>query len=329
MGMGIEIPEIKQSWPNPINTVKIGATPEEGGTRTSTVIVGGETTLPFYHFEGEVPNPPVVAMEVWDVPGEEWPDVVREPFADVMDDPGEWAKRCVEEYGAELICLRLKGCDPNGADRSPEEAAGAARRVLESVGVPLIIWGCGDDDKDNEVFPAVAEAVSGENCLLGTITEDNYKTLTALCTAYGHKLIAESPVDINIAKQVNILALDAGFKLEDIVIYPSTGALGYGLEYIYSIMERSRIAGLKGDKVMAMPVLCDIGIEVWGVKEAKAPQEEVPEWGDPRLRGPLWEATTAYVYLLAGADILVMRHPEAVRATQETIKKLMGKGGGS
>jgi acetyl-CoA decarbonylase/synthase complex subunit delta len=326
--MGVEIPEIKQSWPTAINTVKIGATKEEGGTRTSTITVGGETTLPFYHFEGEIPHPPVVAMEVWDISPEDWPEVVRKPFADVMGDPGEWARKCVEEYGADLVCLRLKGCDPNGADRSPEEAVQAARRVLESVGVPLIIWGCGNDDKDNEVFPAVAEAVSGENCLLGTITEDNYKTLTALCTAYGHKLIAESPVDINIAKQVNILALDAGFKLEDIVIYPSTGALGYGLEYIYSIMERSRIAGLKGDKVMAMPILCDIGIEVWGVKEAKASQEEVPEWGDPGKRGPLWEAITAYVYLLAGADILVMRHPEAVRATQETIKKLMGRGGG-
>lgn len=322
--MGVEIPEVRQSWPTAINTVKIGATEEEGGTRTSTVTVGGETTLPFYHFEGEIPHPPVVAMEVWDIPGEDWPGVVKEPFADAMDDPGEWARKCVEEYGAELICLRLQGCDPNGADRSPEEAVQAARRVAESVGVPLIIWGCGNDDKDNEVFPAVAEAVAGENCLLGTITEDNYKTLTALCTAYHHKLIAESPVDINIAKQVNILALDMGFNLEDIIIFPSTGALGYGLEYIYSIMERTRIAGLRGDKVMAMPILCDIGPEVWGVKEAKVSQGEVPEWGDPEQRGPLWEATTAYVYLQAGADILIMRHPRAVQAVRETINRLMG-----
>lgn len=324
--MTVEIPDVKKSWPSVINTVTIGATPEEGGTRAKRITVGGETTLPFYHFEGEIPHPPVVAMEVWDVPGEDWPDPVKEPFADVMDDPGEWAKKCVVEYGADLVCLRLKGCDPNGANKSPEEAAQTARHLLESVDVPLIIWGCGNDDKDNEVFPTVAEAVSGENCLLGTITEDNYKTLTALCTAYNHKLIAESPVDINICKQVNILALDVGFPLENIVIYPSTGALGYGIEYVYSIMERSRIAGLKGDKVMAMPILCDIGIEVWGVKEAKAPQEEVPEWGDPWERGPLWEAATAYVYLIAGADILVMRHPEAVKATQETIKKLMKRG---
>lgn len=324
--MTIEIPDVKKTWTNPIHAVTIGATANEGGTRTSTVTVGGETTLPFYHFEGEMPNAPVIGMEVWDIPPEDWPDLVKEPFAEVMTDPGAWAKKCVEEYGAQLICLRLAGCDPNGENRSPDEAAKVAKRVLESVGVPLIIWGCGNTDKDNEVFPAVAEAVSQENCLLGTITEDNYKTLTALGTAYNHKLIAESPVDINMAKQVNILAMDVGFPPENILIYPSTGALGYGIEYVYSIMERLRIAGLKGDKVVAMPILCDIGIEVWGVKEAKAPETEVPEWGEEKRRGPLWEAATAYVYLLAGADILIMRHPEAVRMTKETIKRLMGGG---
>ena len=326
--MTVEIPDVKKSWPHTINAVTIGAASAEGGTRTSTVTIGGETTLPFYHFEGTMPNKPVVAMEVWDVPAEDWPDTVREPFTDVLGDPSAWAKKCVDEFGAELICLRLKGCDPNGANRSPDEAASAAKQVAGAVGVPLIVWGCGNDDKDNEVFPVVAEALSGENCLLGAITEDNYKTLTALGTAYGHKLIAESPVDINMAKQVNILALDVGFPSENIVIHPSTGALGYGIEYVYTIMERLRIAGLKGDKVVAMPILCDIGIEVWGVKEAKAPEEEVPGWGDVKVRGPMWEASTATAYLLAGADVLIMRHPEAVRITKETIVRLMGGGAG-
>jgi acetyl-CoA decarbonylase/synthase complex subunit delta len=324
----VEIPDVKKSWPHAINAVTIGATSAEGGTRTSTVSVGGETTLPFYHFEGAMPNKPVVAMEVWDVPADDWPDTVREPFADVLSDPGAWAKKCADEFGAEMICLRLKGCDPNGANRSPDEAATTARQVAGAVGVPLIVWGCGSDDKDNEVFPVVAEALSGENCLLGTITEDNYKTLTALGTAYGHKLIAESPVDINMAKQVNILALDVGFPSENILIYPSTGALGYGLEYVYSIMERLRIAGLKGDKVVAMPMLCDIGVEAWGVKEAKAPENEVPGWGDVKARGPIWEASTAIAYLLAGADILIMRHPKAVRLTKQAIGRLMGGGAG-
>jgi len=327
--MATTIPEVKRKWTGAINTVTLGAGPDEGGTRSSLVTVGGATALPFYHFEGELPHRPVVAMEVWDVPAEDWPEVIKAPFAQVMDDPAAWARLCVEEHGAELVMLRLQGCDPGGADRSPEEAAQAARAVLEAVGVPLIVWGCGNTDKDNEVFPAVAEALAGENCLLGTITEDNYKTLTALGTAYGHKLIAESPVDINIAKQVNILALDAGYPMENLVMYPSTGALGYGIEYVYSIMERSRIAALQGDKAMALPIVCDLGSQVWKVKEARAPEEALPGWGAVETRGPMWEAATAYTYLLAGADIVVMRHPDAVRATRKAIDRLMAKGGGS
>jgi acetyl-CoA decarbonylase/synthase complex subunit delta len=324
----MEIPDVRESSPQAIYTVRLGATPKEGGTRTSVVTVGGERALPFHHFDGEIPNPPVVAMEVWDVPPEDWPAPVREPFSDVFSSPSEWAKKCVEEYEADLICLRLVGCDPSGENRSPAEAAAVVKEVLRAVGVPLIIWGCGNPEKDNEVFPVVGEAAAGENCLLGTITQDNYKTLVAVATAYKHKLIAESPVDINIAKQVNILALDAGFPLEDLVIYPSTGALGYGIEYVYSIMERTRLAGLGGDKLLAQPILCDIGAEAWAVKEARATKDEQPKWGDERLRGPLWEATTAYVYLLAGADILVMRHPRAVQAVKKMIRTLMAGGKG-
>lgn len=318
----MDIPDVRKRWPHRINAVTIGAGREAGGTRTSTVTVGGETTLPFHLFEGEMPHPPVVALEVWDIPPLDWPEAAQEPFRDVLDSPGRWAQRCVEE-GAPLVCLRLKGCDPLLSDRSPDAAAETAREVLAAVGVPLIIWGCGKEEKDNEVFPVVAEAVSGENCLLAAFTDKNYKTLTALGTAYGHKLVAESPVDINIAKQVNILALDAGFPLENLVIFPSTGALGYGIEYVYSIMERTRLAGLQGDKAMAMPILCDIASQAWAVKEAKASADEVPEWGDPRLRGPMWEAATAYVYLMAGADILVMRHPQAARAVQDMVRRLM------
>jgi acetyl-CoA decarbonylase/synthase complex subunit delta len=324
--MPVTLPDVKKTWPNAINTVTLGATRDEGGTRTKKVTVGGATALPFHHFEGAMPHPPAIAMEVWDVAPQDWPDVLAEHFRDVWRDPGLWAKKCVEQYGADLICLRLAGCDPVKENRGPQEAAQAVKRVLESVGVPLIVWGTGNDDKDNEIFPAVAEAAAGENCLLGTITEDNYKTLVALCTAYKHKVIAESPCDVNIAKQVNILATDMGFKPEDIVIYPTSAALGYGLEYVYSVMERARLAALRGDKMLSQPMICDIGIEVWGVKEAKASERELPEWGEQKERGPLWEATTAYVYLLAGADILVLRHPKAVASVREAITQLMGDG---
>jgi len=322
----MEIPDVKQKYINPINTVTIGATKQEGGTRSHTITVGGETTLPYLHFEGEIPYPPVIAMEVWDFAPSDWPDVLAQHFSDVWDDPGKWAKKCVDEFGADLICLRLQGCDPDGKNKSADEAAEAVKKVLASVGVPLIIWGCGNKDKDNEIFPSCSQAAAGERCLLGSITEDNYKTLVALCQADKHKVIAESPVDINIAKQVNILATDAGLSEKDIVIYPTTGALGYGIEYVYSIMERGRIAGLGGDKMWAMPILGDIGKEVWKVKEAIAPEAEVPEWGDHTQRGPLWEFITAVVYLQAGADILIMRHPKAVSDTKKYINSLVNTG---
>ena len=317
------IPDVKQKWANPINTVAIGAAKEEGGTRASTINVGGVTTLPFLHFEGEIPHRPVVAMEILDIVPEDWHPLLSKYFSDVWDNPGKWAKKCVEEFGADLVCLRLAGCDPDGKNQGPEEAATAVKSVLEKTGVPLIIWGCGNDDKDNEVLPKCSEVSAGERCLLGSITENNYKTLVALCKADGHKLIAESPVDINIAKQVNILATDLGLDAEDIVIYPTSGALGYGIEYVYSIMERGRLAGLSGDKMWAMPILCDIGKEVWKAKEAIVSQNEVPQWGEQEERGPLWEATTAYVYLLAGADILIMRHPKAVKEVKKYINKLI------
>ncbi len=319
----MEIPDVEKNWPSKINEITIGALEKEGGTRSKVITVGGHTTLPFLHFEGDIPHRPVVAMEVWDVTPASWPEVLKEPFADVYDHPGKWAKKCVDEYDADFICLRLVGCDPNGADRGSEEAAETIKEVLESVSVPLIIWGCGDKEKDNEVFTTCSPVAAGENCLLGTITEDNYRTLSALCKADGHKLIAESPVDINIAKQVNTLALDAGLEVENIVIFPDSPALGYGTEYVYSIMERTRLAGLKGDKLMAQPIIANIGMNVWNVKEAKATQQEVPEWGDERKRGPLWEATTAYTYLQAGADILVMYHPQAVKETKKLIDQFM------
>ncbi|MFQ5855030.1 MAG: acetyl-CoA decarbonylase/synthase complex subunit delta [Anaerolineae bacterium] len=317
----VSVPDAKKTWGGKINTVTIGAAQPEGGTRTSTVTVGGATTLPFLHFEG-ASGQPVIAMEVWDIYPEEWPDLLKQPFEDALSDPGTWANKCVE-FGADLICLRLVGCDSDKGDNGPEAAVQAVKRVLDAVGVPLIVWGTGNPEVDNEVFPVVAEATTGENCLLGTITEDNYKTLVAACTAYKHKIIAESPCDVNIAKQMNILANDMGFPVEDIVIYPTTGALGYGLEYIYSVMERARLAGLKGDQMLAQPMICDIGIEAWGVKEARTSEEELPEWGLQRERAPLWEAATAVVYLLSGGDLFVLRHPRAVEAVKQMTAQLM------
>lgn len=316
------VPDAKKTWGGRVNSVTVGATQAGGGTRGYTVAIGGAATLPFLDFEGPCVQP-VVAMEICDTYPQEWPDLLREPFGDTLNDPVNWGRKCLE-MGADLICLRLDGCHPERGNRTPAEAAQTVKQVLQGVPAPLIIWGTGNADKDNEVFPAVAEAAAGENCLIGSIKEDNYKTLVAVCTAYKHKVVAESPCDVNMAKQVNILAQDMGFPVENIVIYPTCAALGYGLEYIYSVMERARLAGLKGDRMLAQPMICDVGIEAWGVKEARVSEEEIPEWGPQRQRAPLWEASTALAFLVAGGDLFILRHPEAVQALKKSIAELSG-----
>jgi len=314
-----------EKWASAVNEVTIGATSEEGGTRTSVVTVGGDTTLPFLHFEGKTPHLPAVAMEVLDVVPQNWPAAMQEAFGDVAEDSGAWAGKCVDEFGADMICLRLLGAHPDQADRSPEECAQTVKSVLEAVGVPLIVWGCGQSEKDNEIMPRCSEVAAGENCLLGAATEDNYKTITAACMADGHKLIAEAPLDINIQKQVNILVSEMGLDLSRIVMFQSTGGLGYGMEYAYSIMERTRLAALSGDRMLSMPMLAVVGSESWKAKEARTPEDTAPEWGAAEERGVVWEATTATCFLHGGTHIFVMWHPRAVGLLRKTFDSLMGE----
>jgi acetyl-CoA decarbonylase/synthase complex subunit delta len=198
------------------------------------------------------------------------------------------------------------------------------KAVLAEVDVPLVIWGSDFPEKDRLVMPKVAEAAQGENCLLGAATETDYRTITAAAQAYGHKLVALAPCDINKQKQVNILVSDTGYPLENLVLYPTTAALGYGMEYIYSILERGRLAALSGDRFLAQPVILDVGAEAWRAKESKAGGGFEDVWGPASERGPAWEAVTATNYLQGGADILVMRHPRAVETARKTIRALMG-----
>jgi acetyl-CoA decarbonylase/synthase complex subunit delta len=314
-----------EKWAAAVNTVTIGATSSEGGTRASAVTVGGAATLPFLHFEGETPNRPLIAMEVLDRKPDGWAEPLEHALGKVAGDPAAWAKACVEEFGADLICLRLAGAHPDNGDASPDEGVALVRKVLEAVGVPLILWGCGHADKDNELMPRVSEAAKGENCLLGAAEQDNYKTITAACLADGHKLITEAPLDINIQKQVNILVSEMGLDLSRIVMFQSTGGLGYGMEYAYSIMERTRLAALGGDRMLSMPMLAVVGSEAWKAKEAKTPEATAPQWGDLARRGVLWEAVTANNFLHGGVDILVMWHPEAVALVRKTLDALMNK----
>lgn len=318
----MEIPNIVERWSGEVTEVTLGATKEEGGTRKKIIKLGGANCIPYIDFEGCPGHRPVIAMDVLDIVPEEWPEVLLEPFKEVVSSPREWAKKCVEEYGADLICLKLDSIHPDKGNKSAEEAVKTVQSVLQAVGVPLIIWGCDDPRRDNEVMPRVSQAATGERCLLASATQDNYKTLAALCLADGHNLVTQAPVDVNIQKQVNILVTDIGFPVDRIVMFQTTGALGYGIEYVYSIQERERLAALSGDKWLALPILCNVGYESWRAKEAKARDEEAPGWGLARERGPLWETITAVTLLQSGADVLRMLHPKAVQAVKKQIEAL-------
>jgi acetyl-CoA decarbonylase/synthase, CODH/ACS complex subunit delta len=315
--MAFEIPKI--AYTGKIKQIKLGKGPK-------AIAVGGETAYPFHLFEGEMPNPPRIAMEVYDAAPEDWAETALEPFKDVANDPVAWAKKCVGSYGAEMIALQLVSTDPNGLNRSGEEAAQTAKKVAGAVDVPVIVWGSGNADKDSDVLRKVAEACDGMNIVIGPVVEDNYKQVGAGAIGYKQTAVASSPIDINLAKQLNILLGNLGVPDEQILVDPTTGGLGYGIEYTYSVMERDRMAALtQQDERLQFPILCNMAKEVWKAKEAKTKTEDAPTLGDSKKRGILMEATTAVMLLLAGADVLVMRHPEAIRLVRETIADLMTK----
>jgi acetyl-CoA decarbonylase/synthase complex subunit delta len=252
---------------------------------------------------------------------EDWPEVLKAQYGDVLSDPAAWARKCVD-FGADLICLRLISAHPDQKDTSPEAAAATARAVAEAVNVPLVVLGSGFEEKDAALLAAVSEALAGKNVLIGCATPENYKTITASCMVHGHSVIASSPLDINLAKQLNILINEMNLPLNRIAIDPLVGPLGYGLEYAYSIMERARIGALTGDKMLAMPVICFIGSETWKTKEAKTEYNQ--EWGEQARRAVLWESLTAVSFVQAGGAILILRHPESLKHCKKHIAAMTG-----
>ncbi len=294
------------------------------GEGDNTIKVGGETSYPFYLFEGEMPNPPKVAMEIWDMEPEEWPEAVLEPFKDVLKDPVAWAKKCVDEYGADMIVVQLKSIDPNGLNKGPKEASATVKKVCEAVNVPVVVWGCANKEKDIDVLKKIAEDNQGKNLLLGPVEEASYKQIGASALGFQQSVIASSPIDINLAKQLNVLLDNLGVSSDKIIIDPTTGGLGYGLEYSYSIMERIRMAALtQEDEKLQIPIMNNLGNEIWKCKEVKLSLEEDPTLGDPAKRGIMMESVGAVSYLMAGSDILVMRHPESVKLIREFIGLLI------
>jgi acetyl-CoA decarbonylase/synthase complex subunit delta len=316
---------LQETWPGAIGTVTIGATADDGGTRGSTVIVGGHTALPFRDEDAPSPNPPVVALQVFDAVPAAWPDNLKDSLAAVIDSPADWARMGVEQLGVDLICLRLMSVHPEWGAASIDDEVGSVRAVLEAVDVPLIIAGCGVAAVDNELWPRVTDATRGENCLIGMGEQDNYKTLVVACMADGHSAIAQAPIDVNIQKQMTILMTEMGLPPDRIVMLPGDASLGYGIEYEYSIMERIRLAALQGDAMLSQPVIAVVGEQAWKAKEARLPEAEMPGWGDAAKRGPAWEAATAAMFLQSGVDILALLHPEAVASAKRTIAELVGK----
>jgi acetyl-CoA decarbonylase/synthase complex subunit delta len=293
------------------------------GVGDKAVTVGGENSYPFHTFEGDMPNAPKIAMEIWDKdPGDDWAEAAKEPYKDVLGDPVAWAKK-VLEYEPDLLVIQCQSADPNGDNAPAEEVADRVKSVVDEVDVPVVVWGTYNHEKDIEVMRLVSEKCQNKNLIIGPVEEGDHKQVGAAAMGYNHTIAASSPIDVNLSKQLNILLGNLGVKDEKIIVDPTTGGLGYGLEYTYSIMERIMMAALtQEDDKLQRPVICNMAHEVWKTKEAKLSEEEAPELGDAAKRGILMEAVTAVSLLMAGANVLMMRHPEAVKLVRNFISQM-------
>ncbi|GAA0101853.1 acetyl-CoA decarbonylase/synthase complex subunit delta [Paraclostridium bifermentans] len=306
-----------QKYSGKISEVEIGS-----GERA--IKIGGENILPFYNFDGDQANTQKIGVEMLDVYPENWTSEIKNLYEDVANDSVKWAKYIEEKIEPDFICLRLEGADPNGLDKTPEECAEVAKKVLENVSLPIVIAGCGNHEKDAKVFEKVAQAVDGYNCLFMSATEENYKGVGAAAgMAYGHKVGAESSVDINLAKQLNVLLTQLGVKQENIVMNVGCSAAGYGYEYVASTMDRIRLAALgQNDKTLQMPIITPVCFESWNVKESVASIEDEPAWGCPEERGISMEISTASSALAGGSNAVVLRHPKSVKTIKTLISEL-------
>ena len=294
------------------------------GTGEKAIKLGGENVLPFYSFDGDTGNVQKVGIEINDVYPESWIGCYKEMYKDVANDPAAWAKYVQDNTDADFICLRFVGADPNAEDKSPEECAEVAKKVSDVVDLPLVVAGCGIAEKDGKVFAKVSEALEGKNVLILSAVEDNYKEVGAAAgLAYGQKVAAESAVDINLAKQMNVLLTQLGVKSENIVMNVGCSAVGYGYEYVASTMDRIRLAAFnQNDKQLQVPIITPVSFDVSHVKEAIADESDQPEWGCSEKRSIAMEVSTATSVLVGGSDAVVLRHPESVKTIKSFISEL-------
>ncbi|UQZ88865.1 acetyl-CoA decarbonylase/synthase complex subunit delta [Deltaproteobacteria bacterium Smac51] len=284
--------------------------------------IGGQRSLYLHDFEGRNPYPPRFSLDVWDYdPIEDWPEALLTVYQDVRHDTGLWTKKRLD-YGADLVTLHLKSTSPNNQDLGADQAVKSVRRVLEEINAPLIVMGVDHTNKDVETLSAVAEEFSGRNLALGPVTSRNYKRLGAQAIAHGHSVIALSPTDFNLAKQLNILLYGMGMPKDRIIMDPTAAALGYGMEYCYTVMEQLQIAALVVDDQDAQhPMISFFGEDVWKTKEAARMIDTSNRSGEKISQGITLEATEAITMILAGASILSMRHPKALKTAKSFLRQ--------
>ncbi len=310
-------------YPGRVVEVKIGATKSEGGTRGKTITIGGEVAPALYVFDGLNPNPPVVSIDIFDtkIP---LAKAVKVEVEDVLNDPVEWSKKAVHKFGAEVVNLHLVSIDPLLNDTPPAEAAKTVENVLQAVDAPLCVGGCGDPLKDLKVFEKVCEVAEGERILINSVTLDmDYKRLAETVKRHGHNVIAFTSMDMDMARELNRKLYEILPK-ENIVIDTTTAALGYGLDYAFTVMERTRLAALMGDVELQHPMSSGT-TNAWAAREAWMKLDE-SKWGPRELRGPIWEVVTALTLLLAGVDYFMMMHPLAVKTVKQVIEKFTSGG---
>jgi len=316
----------KAEWAGEIEEVTIGATSADGGTREQTVTIGGEKSLPFYNFDAQMPHPPVISVDCFDMPIP-LARAVREYYEDVTEDPGEWAKKNVREFGADMVTIHLISTDPTIKDTPAREAAKTVEEVLQAVKVPIVIGGSGNPDKDPEVLAAAAEAAEGERCLIASANLNmDYERIAKAALKHGHVILSWTQLDINAQKTLNRYLFKLGVPREDIVIDPTTAALGYGLDYAFTNIERMRISALKGDTDLAFPISCGI-TNAWGAREAwmkDSPSKEDSDWGPAAYRGQMYEIITGLTLGLAGGDMFMMMHPNAASTIKKVTQTLFG-----
>lgn len=303
-------------YPGEVVEVNFGATKAEGGTRGHKLTIGGEKVPPFYLFDKPTPHPPLVTADVFDM-AIPLPRAIRMHFEDVMEQPGEWAKRYVDKFGADMITIHLISTDPDIKGTSPSQAAKAVEEVLQAVKVPIIIGGSGAPEQDPPVLAKAAEVSEGERVMLNSATLDVWKPIAEAAKKHNQIVLSWTSIDMTLQKELNRKVLDY-VPRDQIVIDPTTAALGYGLEYAFTIIERMRLAALLGDKELQMPISCGT-TNAWAAREA---WKKAPELGPREFRGPIWESITALVLLLAGGDLFMMMHPAAIKAVKDVTKWL-------